>query len=195
MLAPPAARRSAGRPTPRADQPDLELTPAERRHAAGLMRVNHAGEIAAQGLYHGQAFGARTAALRQHLEAAAAEEGDHLTWCEARLADLGARTSLLNPLWYAGSVAIGAALALAGDGASLGFVVETERQVEQHLTDHLDRLPPGDRSSRAILETMRSDEIRHGLDATHAGAAALPRPLNAIMRGVSRLMTGTAYRL
>jgi ubiquinone biosynthesis monooxygenase Coq7 len=157
------------------------------------MRVNHAGELAAQALYHGQALIARSAATREMLLAAARSESDHLAWCETRLRELGARTSLLNPFWYAGSFAIGAAAALMGDRASLGFVAETERQVEGHLDDHLDRLPPADIRSRAILQAMRAEEIEHGASAAAAGGAALPVPVRALMRHTARVMTGTAY--
>ncbi len=157
------------------------------------MRVNHAGEIAAQALYHGQALVARSPTTRELLLKAAREETDHLAWCETRLNELDSRPSLLNPLWYAGSFAIGAMAALLGDRASLGFVVETERQVEGHLDEHLDRLPPDDVRSRAILETMRSDEIAHGMNAKAAGGVELPSPVRALMRGTARVMTGTAY--
>ena len=170
-----------------------ELNDGERRHAAGLMRVNHAGEIAAQALYHGQALVARSQVTRELLLRAAREETDHLAWCETRLQELGSQPSLLNPLWYCGSFTIGALAALAGDPTSLGFVVETERQVEGHLDDHLQRLPPGDTRSRAILQTMRADEINHGAAARAAGAAELPRPARALMREVARVMTTTAY--
>jgi ubiquinone biosynthesis monooxygenase Coq7 len=157
------------------------------------MRVNHAGELAAQALYHGQAFGARSAAAREMLLAAASSESDHLAWCETRLKELEARPSLLNPLWYVASFAIGAATALLGDRASLGFVAETERQVEGHLDDHLGRLPPADTRSRAILEAMRAEEIAHGAAAAAAGGARLPAPVSALMRHTARVMTGTAY--
>lgn len=170
-----------------------ELNDGERRHAAGLMRVNHAGEIAAQALYHGQALVARSHATRELLLRAAREETDHLAWCETRLQELGSQPSLLNPLWYCGSFTIGALAALTGDPTSLGFVVETERQVEGHLDDHLQRLPPGDTRSRAILQTMRADEINHGTAALAAGAVELPRPARALMREVARVMTSTAY--
>lgn len=193
-LAPGAGVSRAGRPNPAQGTPPAALSGEERRHSAGLMRVNHAGEIAAQGLYQGQAFVARDPALRSYLNAAAHEEGDHLAWCGERLAELDARPSRLNPLWYAGSVALGAGFALAGDALSLGFVVETEKQVEQHLTDHLQRLPAHDEASRQIVAAMRSDEIRHGADALAAGARPLPAPVQWAMRAVSRVMTRTAYR-
>jgi ubiquinone biosynthesis monooxygenase Coq7 len=157
------------------------------------MRVNHAGEIAAQALYHGQALVARSAATRDLLLNAAREETDHLAWCETRLKELDSRPSVLNPLWYAGSFAIGAMAALLGDRTSLGFVVETERQVEGHLDEHLARLPPDDLRSRAILETMRNDEIAHGMTAKAAGAAELPTPVRMLMRGTARVMTSAAY--
>ena len=170
-----------------------DLTDAEKRAAAALMRVNHAGEIAAQALYHGQALMARSTATRELLLKAAREETDHLAWCETRLRDLDSRPSLLNPLWYAGSFAIGAAAALLGDRISLGFVVETERQVEGHLDEHLVRLPPGDTRSRAILQTMQADEIAHGMSAKAAGGAELPAPVRALMRSTALVMTHTAY--
>jgi 3-demethoxyubiquinol 3-hydroxylase len=185
------ARASRAPPAP----PAGPLQDAERSRSAALMRVNHAGELAAQALYHGQATLARTAATRDMLLAAAAAESDHLAWCELRLAELGARPSLLNPLWYAGSFAIGAAAALMGDRASLGFVAETERQVEGHLDGHLSRLPASDARSRAILETMRAEEVAHGVAATRAGGAPLPGPVRALMRHTARVMTGTAYWL
>jgi len=157
------------------------------------MRVNHAGEVAAQALYHGQALVSRSPATQQLLLRAAREESDHLAWCETRLQELDSRPSLLNPLWYCGSFAIGALAAAAGDRTSLGFVVETERQVEGHLDEHLARLPPGDRRSRAILNVMRTDEIAHGAAAGAAGATQLPAPTRVLMRYVARIMTTTAY--
>ncbi len=169
------------------------IADADRLTSAALMRVNHAGEIAAQALYHGQALVARTAATRNLLLKAAHEENDHLAWCETRLKELDSRPSLLNPLWYAGSFAIGAMAALLGDRMSLGFVVETERQVEGHLDQHLARLPQDDARSRAILETMRSDEIAHGMTAKAAGATELPAPVRMLMRSTARVMTSTAY--
>lgn len=168
---------------------------AQRRASAALMRVNHAGELAAQALYHGQALAARSPATREMLLEAARSESDHLAWCETRLQELGARPSLLNPLWYAGSFAIGAAAAFMGDRASLGFVAETERQVEGHLDEHLGRLPASDARSRAILETMRAEEIAHGARAAAAGGMRLPQAVCALMRQTARVMTGTAYWL
>ena len=173
--------------------PAAALPESERRTSAALMRVNHAGEVAAQALYHGQALVARSPATRELLERAAREESDHLAWCELRLKELAARPSLLNPLWYAGSFAIGAAAALMGDRTSLGFVTETERQGEGHLGRHLDRLPASDSRSRAILEAMRADEIAHGAAARAAGGAELPAPVRALMRHTARVMTGMAY--
>ena len=184
----------AARPPPlQAAEPAAPLSDSERRASAALMRVNHAGELAAQALYHGQALIARSEATRGLLLAAARAESDHLAWCEMRLEELGARPSLLNPLWYAGSFIIGAAAALMGDRASLGFVVETERQVEGHLDEHLGRLPASDVRSRAILQAMRDEEIAHGADAAAAGATALPPPLPGLMRRAARVMTGTAF--
>ena len=169
------------------------LSDSERRTAAALMRVNHAGELAAQALYHGQAFAARSGETRQLLLNAAREESDHLGWCETRLKELHSRPSLLDPLWYLGSFAIGALAALAGDQRSLGFVMETERQVERHLDDHLQRLPTGDTRSRAILQAMREDEITHGARAKAAGGVDLPEPVRKVMKHAARLMTRTAY--
>jgi 3-demethoxyubiquinol 3-hydroxylase len=186
------ARPVSARPTPGSATP-LPADPGQRRHVAGLMRVNYAGEIAAQGLYHGQALTARDLATREALDRAAREEGDHLAWCRDRLDELGTRPSLLNPLWYAGSVVIGAAAGLLGDRASLGFMAETEKQVEGHLEDHIARLPVEDARSRAILEQMRADEVDHGQTALAAGAAPLPEPIPRLMRFTARLMTGTAY--
>jgi len=196
MPLPPPALPAA--PQPGSAPDDLaagagDLTDAEKRASAALMRVNHAGEIAAQALYHGQALMARSTATRELLLKAAREETDHLAWCETRLRDLDSRPSLLNPLWYAGSFAIGAAAALLGDRISLGFVVETERQVEGHLDEHLARLPQGDARSRAILQTMQADEIAHGMSAKAAGGAELPAPVRALMRNTARVMTRTAY--
>jgi 3-demethoxyubiquinol 3-hydroxylase len=181
----PAAPEAAAAPVP--------LTEAERRESAALMRVNHAGELAAQALYHGQAAVAREPATRALLMSAAASESDHLAWCETRLKELGSRPSLLNPLWYGGSFAIGTLAALLGDRVSLGFVTETERQVEGHLDAHLARLPRGDARSRAILEVMRAEEIAHGASAAVAGGQRLPIAVRALMRRTARVMTGTAY--
>jgi ubiquinone biosynthesis monooxygenase Coq7 len=183
----------SSRPTPQPAAAPQELSDSERRAAAALMRVNHTGELAAQALYHGQALFAHSAATRRLLLEAARGESDHLAWCETRLSELAARPSLLNPVWYAGSFAIGALAALMGDRTSLGFVAETERQVEGHLDSHLGRLPPSDSRSRAILQTMRSEEIAHGATATRAGGVSLPQPVRALMRRTAAVMTGTAY--
>jgi len=197
LLAPPAAGRPV--PTPVRKAPaatdDAALTPDERRESAALMRVNHAGEVAAQALYHAQALFARDPDVREFMLHAAREETDHLAWCETRLTELGARPSVFNPLWYAGSFGIGAVAALLGDKASLGFVAETERQVEGHLKSHLERLPPDDQRSRAIVEAMCHDEAGHGRQAENAGAANLPGPVRELMRRTARVMTHTAYRL
>jgi 3-demethoxyubiquinol 3-hydroxylase len=190
-----AGTAAATRPSPGAMQPSTELDTHDRRHTAGLMRINHTGEVCAQALYDGQAALARDAATRAHLEAAATEETDHLAWCAERLRELDARPSLLNPVWYAGSFAMGALAALAGDRWSLGFVVETERQVEAHLGEHLERLPATDVRSRAILETMQADEARHADDALAHGGAALPFPVPALMRFASGVMKAVAYRV
>ena len=183
-----------GRDNPAGDLPEAELTEAQRRHAAGLMRVDHAGEVAAQALYHGQALTARTPRLRDTMEQAAREEGDHLEWCSGRLEELGDQASRLDPLWYIGSFLIGAAAGLAGDRWSLGFVVETERQVVRHLDGHLSSLPYGDVRSRAILEQMRVDEGVHATTALESGAAELPEPVKRLMTLAARVMTETAYR-
>jgi ubiquinone biosynthesis monooxygenase Coq7 len=156
------------------------------------MRINHAGEIAAQGLYHGQALAARDPGVRQMLLEAGREETDHLAWCEARLAELGDHTSRLDPIWYLGSFAIGLAAGIGSDRASLGFVSETEAQVEKHLDGHLDRLPARDARSRAILTQMRDDEVQHGRQARDAGGVDLPGPVKALMRLTGRVMTATA---
>ena len=185
----------AHRANPAGDTPDVALEPDEQRHAAGLMRINHVGEVCAQGLYFGQAAVARDGATRAHLLDAAQEETDHLAWCADRLRELDSRPSLFNPLWYAGSYALGALAGLRGDGWSLGFVVETERQVEAHLASHMERLPSGDTRSRAIVEQMKEDEARHADDALHAGAAPLPAPVRGLMRLAAKVMTTTAHRI
>lgn len=185
----------AQRRNPGAGEPDAPLDAGQRRHSAGLMRINHTGEVCAQALYIGQAAVARDPATRAHLLAAAQEETDHLAWCADRLRELDSRPSLLNPLWYAGSWAIGAAAGLRGDGWNLGFVVETERQVEAHLEEHLHTLPQADARSRAILAVMKDDEARHADAAEQAGAKVLPPPVPALMAAASKLMKATAYRL
>jgi ubiquinone biosynthesis monooxygenase Coq7 len=188
--APPALRAN-----PAEDTAEVVLDDAERRHAAGLMRINHVGEVCAQALYVGQAAVARDATTREHLLAAAQEETDHLAWCAQRLGELDSRPSLLNPLWYAGSYAIGALAGLRGDGWNLGFVVETEHQVEAHIDEHLDSLPQADQRSRAILQVMKADEARHAASAEHAGAKMLPPPVPTLMAAASKLMKAVAYRI
>jgi len=183
------------RPNPAANIEAAELSDDERKHVAGLMRVDHVGEICAQALYQGQAFTARNEKTRNHMLEAADEETDHLDWCKQRLDELNSHTSLLNPLWYAGSFAIGAAAGIAGNGWNLGFVVETERQVEAHLDEHLQELPEQDERSRAILQQMKEDEIRHADNALHAGGKPLPQAIKEGMRLMSRVMTTTAYRI
>jgi ubiquinone biosynthesis monooxygenase Coq7 len=187
------AARPYPRPAPSAS--DVPLPAHERTQAAALMRVNHVGEICAQALYQAQALATRNPALKAHYDAASRDETDHLAWTERRIAELGGRTSWLNPLWYAGAFGIGLLAGRAGDSLSLGFVVETERQVEQHLNEHLDRLPSSDHASRAVVAAMRDDEARHALDAEQAGAMALPAPVRWAMRGAAKLMTSTAHHL
>jgi len=184
-----------GRDNPAADAPDAVLDEGERRHAAALMRVDHAGEVAAQALYHGQALTARDAEVRATLEQAAREEGDHLRWCRERLDELGEPASRLDPLWYLGSFLIGAAAGLAGDRWSLGFVAETERQVVRHLDGHLQSLPADDTRSRTILEQMRRDEGEHATTALESGGAELPELVRRLMSLTARIMTETAYRI
>jgi ubiquinone biosynthesis monooxygenase Coq7 len=180
-------------PAERVESP--ELTAADKAHAAGLMRVNHSGEVCAQALYSGQAMTSSNALLRGQLDRAAREETEHLAWTERRLEELGSRTSFLNSLWYAGSFAMGALAGLAGDRWNLGFLSETERQVEQHLSGHLDTLPAGDARSRAIVAQMRTDEAGHAQLAEDHGAARLPLPIRAAMRMTAKVMTKTAYRV
>lgn len=180
---------------PAAGVPAAPLDEAARRSAADLMRVNHAGEISAQGLYRGQALVARQAQTRAHLLEAAEEERAHLAWCERRLAELGDRPSRLAPLWYAGSFGIGVVAGLAGDRVSLGFVAETEKQVAEHLDDHLQRLPAADQRSRAVLQAMRADETRHGQAAEARGGVSLPGPVRGLMRGIAAIMKQGAARL
>jgi ubiquinone biosynthesis monooxygenase Coq7 len=187
LFAPPQSSRRLTLP------PDPPMTAPEKRHIAGLIRVDHAGEIAAQGLYQGQALLSRNGSTRELLRRAAREEADHLAWCEKRLAELGERPSLLNPLWYAGSLAIGALAGALGDEISLGFVSETERQVEGHLASHLERLPLADVRSRGILQQMQADELAHGQSARTQGAMELPPPVPWLMRSAARLMTSAAY--
>lgn len=186
---------NAARVSPGEGKSEAELTDSERQHVAGLMRVNHVGEVCAQALYQGQALTARDERARTTLEQAAREEQDHLAWSAERIRELGGRPSLLNPLWYAGSLAIGAVAGALGDRWNLAFLAETERQVEEHLTGHLDRLPPTDHRTRAIVEAMRADEAKHRRAAVGLGAAELPSPVRAAMRFASKVMTTVAYRI
>jgi ubiquinone biosynthesis monooxygenase Coq7 len=185
----------ASRPTPGSDLVEAEMSVDERRHAAGLMRVNHTGEVCAQALYAAQALVARDPALKRQFGDAAREEEEHLAWTRQRLAELNDRPSLLNPLWYAGSFAIGVAAGVAGDRTNLGFVVETERQVEEHLANHMEQLPLADAKSRAIVDAMRIDEVRHGAAARAAGGIDLPFPVRGIMRAAADVMRLVAYRV
>jgi 3-demethoxyubiquinol 3-hydroxylase len=185
----------AARPCPRPLAPPGDLDEAERREAGALMRVNHVGEVCAQALYQAQALTARDPALRARMAEAARDEVDHLAWTQQRLAELGDRPSLLNPLWYAGAFGIGLLAGRAGDKVSLGFVVETERQVEDHLAGHQDRLPAADTASRAIVDQMKADEARHADQALAAGAQRLPAPVRWAMRAAARVMTTTAHRI
>ena len=182
-----------GRPSPANGMADGEMTAAERQTAARLMRVNHVGEICAQALYQSQAITARSEDLRRTMAQTALEEADHLRWCEQRIDALGGRKSLLNPLWYGGSFAIGALAGLTGDRWNLGFLEETERQVEGHLNSHLSRLPEADRASRAVVDQMKIDETSHAQKARNAGATELPCLVKQLMRTASRIMTGTAH--
>lgn len=185
----PRATRAC--PVVPADETHLEA--ADRKHAAALMRVNHVGEICAQALYTSQALATRNPQLRRHFEKAADEETDHLAWTEERIRELGDRTSLLNPLWYAGAFGIGLVAGRFGDRVSLGFVIETERQVEAHLQSHLDRLPSQDHASRAIVAQMKEDEASHAASALAAGGVELPPPVKALMRAAAKVMTTTAH--
>jgi ubiquinone biosynthesis monooxygenase Coq7 len=189
------SRMSRPLPVPPASVEPVELSAEERTHAAGLMRVNHVGEVCAQALYQAQKLATRSPALKQAFEQAAREEEDHLAWTSKRLEALDSRPSLLNPIWYAGALAIGFAAGRFGDRVSLGFMAETERQVEHHLDGHLNTLPEGDHESRAIVEQMRVDEAAHGKAATDAGAIELPFPARALMRAASKIMTRTAYHV
>ena len=189
------SRMSRPLPVPSASTEHVELSDEERAHAAGLMRVNHVGEVCAQALYQAQKLATRSPTLKQAFEHAAREEEDHLAWTYKRLEALESRPSLLNPLWYAGALAIGFAAGRLGDRVSLGFMAETERQVELHLDGHLTTLPEGDHESRAIVEQMRVDEAAHGKAATDAGGIELPFPARALMRAASKIMTRTAYHV
>lgn len=196
-----ALRTLFGRPktthrrNPAESEPEIELDEHDRDHTARLMRINHTGEVCAQGLYQGQALTARDPLVRESMEQSAAEENDHLAWCEQRVEELGGRLSLLNPLWYAGSFALGAAAGIAGDRWSLGFVAETERQVEGHLDGHLEQLDPEDGKTRAVLEQMKADEVAHGRKAMDHGGRELPFPIKALMKATAKVMTTTVYRL
>ncbi len=185
----------ATRKNPAADVSEAELTDKQRQHAAGLMRVNHAGEVAAQGLYQGHAVVARDPDVEEQMQHAADEEFDHLAWCEQRLHELGENRSVLTPVWYSGAFLIGAASGVLGDQWSLGFIAETEKQVCEHLDSHLDRLPDEDAKSRAIVTQMRDEEQEHGDNARQAGAAELPEPVRQLMKLTARVMTSTAYRV
>jgi ubiquinone biosynthesis monooxygenase Coq7 len=185
----------AKRPNPSTDVPDIVMDETHRQHSAGLMRINHAGEICAQALYAGQAATARNPEVQAEMQQAADEEIDHLSWCKDRLDELESRPSLLAPLWYAGSFAIGAAAGLAGDGWSLGFLKETENQVEAHLANHITRLPPEDERSRAILDQMKVDEAKHAQMAEDSGAFDLPRPVRRLMKLTAGGMKAIAYRV
>ena len=185
----------AKRPNPATDVPDIVMEESHRQHAAGLMRINHAGEICAQALYAGQAATARNPEVQAEMQKAADEEIDHLSWCKERLDELESKPSLLAPLWYAGSFAIGAAAGLAGDGWSLGFLKETENQVEAHLANHITKLPAEDARSRAILDQMKIDEEKHAQMAEDSGAFDLPRPVRRLMKLTAGAMKAIAYKV
>lgn len=191
LFAPP----HAALPTPQATRAASELSEEEKKLAAALMRVNHVGEVCAQALYTAQAFATRNEGLRTHFRKACIEETDHLAWTKQRLDELGSRPSLLNPLWYAGAFGIGLLAGRLGDRVSLGFVVETERQVEAHLMSHMDRLPAGDTASRAIVAQMAEDEVRHAIDAQKAGAMELPEPVKNAMKAAAKVMTTVAHHI
>lgn len=189
------APASSVRPTPGSELPEAPLSETERQHAAGLMRVNHCGEICAQALYQGQALTSHDPKVRAELEQASREETEHLAWTERRIEELGGRRSLLNPLWYGGSLALGLLAGKFGDRWNLGFLAETERQVEAHLAGHLQRLPETDVRSRAVVEQMKLDEAEHAVTAVKLGAAELPAPVKQLMKLSSRVMTGLSYRI
>lgn len=190
-----SGQAKASRPNPGKNCPDHPLTEEEQQHSAGLMRVNHVGEICAQALYDSQAVFSKSAQVKQQFAHSGVEEEDHLAWTAERLQQLNSHTSIFNPLWYAGAYACGLIAGKCGDALSLGFVVETEKQVEAHLASHLEKLPVQDEKSRAIVEQMRVDEIAHGAAADALGAVALPAPVKVLMRGMAKVMTTTAYRL
>jgi ubiquinone biosynthesis monooxygenase Coq7 len=187
-----AGPHATDREYPAQNVPETELDPEQRREIAGLMRVNHSGEVAAQALYHGQALASKASSTQQSMIKASNEEKDHLAWCATRIEELGGRTSLLNPIWYAGSFAIGLLAGLAGDRASLGFVAETEKQVVDHLDSHLGRLPRGDARTRAVIEQMKEDEGQHGSIALSSGGMVLPSAIRVLMKVSARVMTRTA---
>lgn len=191
LFAEPVAQRQ----NPAASIKHATLSDDERRHSAGLMRINHVGEVCAQALYAGQALTGRSAEVREKMQEAAAEEVDHLAWCQDRLTSLGSHTSYLNPLWFAGSFTLGVTAGLMGDRWSLGFVAETENQVVRHLESHLNKLPTQDTQSRAIVAQMRDDEARHATAAQNAGANELPAPVKFAMKSLSTVMTSIAYRI
>jgi ubiquinone biosynthesis monooxygenase Coq7 len=188
------AKQQSARPHPASGQ-TASLSEQERKLSASLMRVNHVGEVCAQAMYSAQAIAVKDPVLRKHFRNASKDEADHLAWTARRLTDLDSRQSVLNPVWYAGAFAIGLVIGRVSDKVSLGFVVETERQVEQHLTEHLQRLPEKDLPSRATVEQMRVDESQHALNALEAGAAPLPKPVRIAMRMTAKLMTATAYHI
>ena len=187
------AQAQATRPTPGEELPQPELNATEKRLSGALMRVNHVGEICAQALYQGQALTARESEIQQIMQSAASEETDHLAWTEQRIEELGTRKSLLNPIWYLGSLTIGASAGILGRKWNLGFLAETEKQVEQHLASHLDRLPVADAKSRAIVAQMKQDESEHATTAIENGAATIPSPIQRLMKLSSRVMTRVAY--
>jgi 3-demethoxyubiquinol 3-hydroxylase len=191
----PPTKRASTRISPAHALPESTLSAREKKHVAGLMRVNLAGEVCAQALYQGQALTASLEQVKQQMSAAAAEETEHLAWCEERLRELGARPSILNPLWYSGSILLGALAGFAGDKVSLGFVAETERQVSAHLQQHLHKLPAHDKKSQAILQQMREDEEQHASAAIAAGGMELAHPIKLLMSLVSKLMTHSSYYL
>lgn len=186
---------TTGRANPSKTLPDTELSDTDKKHTARLMRINHTGEVCAQALYQGQAFSAKNPDVKLNMEQSAAEENDHLEWCENRIKELDGRTSLLNPIWYSGSFAMGALAGAIGDKWSLGFVAETEKQVEDHLEEHLQQVPKKDKKTHAILEQMKVDEIEHGAKALHSGGVELPSPVKALMQLTSKVMTKTVYHL
>lgn len=183
----------SGRANPAKSVEDTELSESERRHSASLMRINHCGEVCAQALYQGQALTAKLPEVREKMEEAAIEENDHLQWCADRIGELDSRTSLLNPLWYAGSFSLGAIAGVLGDKWSLGFVAETEYQVVRHLDSHLESLPAHDDKSRSIVNQMKEDELQHATSAIDAGGAPLPAPIKFVMKGMAKVMTKSVY--